>query len=131
MKKIILLLCLALLGFTSAVRAGVLIGSLSPIIYASTNSTTFLTNTTYLTVPVIYVSNNGLAITNAYSGLFRYSFDNSTFYTNASPVFIPTATNAATYTISGQTIAVPIYIQMIAYTNTANTSTVNIGVSTP
>ncbi len=132
MKKILSFLaafCFLLSAFPA--RSGVLIGSLSPITTASTNSSTIITNTVNLSVPVIFVSNNGLAITNAYSGLFRYSFDGTTFYTNSSPVWYPTVTNAATYTILSQNIAVPVYIQLLAITNTANTVTINLGASTP
>jgi hypothetical protein len=127
-----LFLLWALCSLLSApARAGIIIGTLSPITTASTNSSTFVTNTVYLNLPVVLVANNGLAITNAYSGLFRYSFDNTTFYTNASPVFYPTVTNAASYTIQAQAISVPIYIQLLAITNSANTVTINIGASTP
>jgi hypothetical protein len=78
------------------------------------------------------VSNNGLAITNAYSGFFRFSIDNgTTWFTNNSPVFIPTATNAAAYVINAQTIQVPIQVEMTAITNAANTSTIQIGVTSP
>ncbi len=131
MKRILTLLTALALTLALPSRGGVLIGSLSPITTASTNSTTIVTNTIYLNLPVIFVSNNGLAITNAYSGLFRWSFDGTTFYTNASPVWYPTATNAATYTIQSQSIPIPIQIQLLAITNTANTVTINIGASTP
>ncbi len=127
--RLILFALIALLSRPA--HAGVIIGSLSPITTASTNSSTFVTNTIYLSLPTILVANNGLAITNAYSGLFRWSFDNTTFYTNASPVFYPTTTNAASYTIQPQAIAVPIYVQLLAVTNSANTTTISIGASTP
>ncbi len=130
-RKLILLLALAFSLQPLALPAGVLIGTLSPITTASTNSSTFVTNTAILVLPNIYLANNGLAITNAYTGFFRWSFDNTTFYTNGSPAFIPTATNAASYVISAQAISVPIYIQLLAVTNTANTVTINIGASTP
>lgn len=112
-------------------RAGILIGSLSPITTPSTNTASFQTNTAFVTLPQFTVSNNGLSISNAYTGAFRWSFDNVTFYTNASPQFNPSTTNAGSVTIAPQTVQVPIYVQMIATTNTANTSTIQIGVSSP
>jgi hypothetical protein len=132
MKKLLSLLVLAavLAGVNSP--AAILIGSLSTITTAQTNSTTILTNTSYVSIPQVTVSNNVLAITNAYSGLFRFSIDNgTTWFTNNSPVFIPTATNAASYTVYAQTVQIPIQIQLVAITNTANTSTIQIGVTTP
>ena len=129
MKRIFAFLILFLA--VCSMQAGVLIGSLSPVTTATTNTPTFQTNTAYITLPTVFVSNNGLAITNAYYGYFRWSFDNSTFYTNASPVFVPTTTNAGSATIAAQTVAVPIYIQMVAITNSANTSAISLGVSTP
>ena len=72
MKKLFLsLLLLAAFAITS--NAGVIFGSLSPILTAQTNSAVFMTNTAYVIVPAIQVSNNGLAITNAYTGFFRFS----------------------------------------------------------
>lgn len=112
-------------------NGGILIGSLSTVTTAQTNSATFQTNTAQINLPQVSVSNNNLAITNAYSGYFRWSFDGVTFYTNASPVFIPSTTNAGTATIPQQTITVPIMVQMVAITNTANTSTIQLGVTSP
>lgn len=132
MKKLFTFLVLAafLAGFEA--RAAILIGSLSTIVTAQTNTSTFLTNTAYVSVPQISVSNNGLALTNSYTGSFRFSIDNgATFYTNNSPQFNPAVTNAGTTIITGQTIPVPILIQMVAITNTANTTTIQIGVTTP
>jgi len=136
MKKLLLFLALAvfLAVFLAAfpARATILIGGLSPITTAQTNSATILTNTAYVSVPQVSVSNNGLAITNAYWGCFRFSIDNgSTWFTNNSPIFNPAVTNAGTTVIFAQTIQVPIQVQMLAITNTANTSQIQIGVSTP
>lgn len=131
MKKLIFSLITLLLLTASAVKAGILIGSLSAVTTAQTNSATFQTNTAYVSLPQITVSNNGLAITNAYTGYFRWSFDNTTFYTNSSPVFVPTTTNAGSATIAAQSVAVPIYIQMVAITNAANTSAIQLGVTSP
>lgn len=112
-------------------RGALLIGSLSTITTSSTNSATFMTNQASITLPQISVSNNGLAISNAYTGSFRWSLDNVTFYTNSSPQFNPSTTNAGTTVIYGQTITVPVYVQMVAITNTANTTQIQIGVSSP
>ena len=133
MKRFFIFLILALVCFGAVEsRAGILIGSLSPITTALTNSATFQTNTAYLSVPQISVSNNGLAITNAYTGSFRFSIDGgTTFFTNNSPQFNPASTNAGTYAINAQTIQIPIMVQMIATTNAANTSTIQIGVTSP
>lgn len=126
-----LILIAVVLGAAEA-RAGILIGSLSPITTAQTNTPTFHTNTAYLSVPQISVSNNGLAISNAYTGSFRFSIDNgATWFTNNSPQFNPAVTNAGTIIINAQTIPVPIQVQMVAITNTANTSTIQIGVTSP
>lgn len=126
-----LILIAVVLGAAEA-RAGILIGSLSPITTAQTNTPTFQTNTAYLSVPQISVSNNGLAISNAYTGSFRFSIDNgATWFTNNSPQFNPAVTNAGTIIINAQTIPVPIQVQMVAITNTANTSTIQIGVTSP
>jgi hypothetical protein len=130
MKIFISILILAAC-FAADTRAGTLIGSQSTITTATTNSATFITNTVNVNLPQVFVANNGLSITNAYYGFFRWSFDNTTFYTNTSPVFIPTVTNAASYTIQAQTVAVPVYIQLLAVTNTANTSVITIGATTP
>lgn len=132
MRKALFILLLALICLAwQAASAAILIGSLSPITTAQTNSTTFQTNTAYINLPQVSVSNNQLAITNAYTGYFRWSLDGTTFYTNNSPAFVPSTTNAGTAVISPQTVSVPIYIQMVAITNTANTSTIQLGVSTP
>ena len=123
-----LLLCTVL---AVKLDAAILIGSLSTVTTAQTNSPTFQTNIAYINLPQVSVSNNGLATTNAYTGYFRWSLDNTTFYTNGSPAFNPSTTNAGTATIAPQTVAVPIYIQMVAITNAGNTSTIQIGASTP
>jgi hypothetical protein len=116
-------------NFASAVP---LFGSLSTITTATTNSATFLTNTAAVYMPQVTISNNGLAITNAYTGAFRFSIDNgSTWFTNNSPIFTPTSTNAASYTIAGQVIQIPILIQLSATTNAANTTTIQLGATSP
>ena len=113
-------------------RAGNLIGAGSLITTAQTNSATFTTNVATVNLPVIYVSNGNITATNSYTGYFRYSFDNVTFFTNASPAFSPTSSNSATYTIQPQTFTVPVYVQMLAVTNSsANTGAINISVFTP
>lgn len=114
-------------------QAGILLGSLSTITTATTNSPTFQTNTVQIPLPTIYVSNGNLTSTNSYTGSFRWSFDNVTFYTNSSPQFNPASTNAGTTTIGAQTASVTIYIQMQAQTNAApsNTGTITIGATTP
>ena len=132
MKKLLSFLVLATFLAVFESRAAILIGSLSPITTAQTNSTTFQTNTAYVSIPQISVSNNGLAITNAYIGSFRFSIDGgTTWFTNSSPQFNPAATNAGTTIITAQTVQIPIQIQMVAITNSANTSTIQIGVSSP
>ena len=129
MKKIlsIALLCLAV----ASVRAGTLLGSLTTVTTSQTNSATFVTNTAVITLPTIYVSNGNVSATNSYTGYFRWSLDNVTFYTNGSPAFSPSATNAATYTISGQSVSVPVYVQMLAVTNVSQVGTIQIGAFTP
>ena len=133
MKRFLTSLVLAaalLVGLES--RATILIGSLSAITTAVTNSPPIQTNTAYLSLPQISVSNNGLAITNAYTGSFRWSIDNgTTWFTNSSPQFNPAVTNAGTTVIYPQTVALPIIVEMQATTNVANTSTIQIGVTTP
>jgi hypothetical protein len=90
-----------------------------------------LTGAAYLTLPQITVSNNGLSMTNAYNGSFRWSFDGVNWFTNASPQFNPSSTNAGSTTILAQTVTVPIQVQMMATTNSANTSSIQLGVTTP
>jgi len=132
MKKLFAFLVLAafLAGFEA--QSAILIGSLSPIVTLQTNTSAFLTNTAYIAVPQFSVSNNGLVITNAYTGSFRFSVDNgTTWFTNNSPQFNPAVTNAGTTVINAQTIQVPVQIQLTAITNAANTSTIQIGVTSP
>ena len=132
MKKLFTFLALAVFLAGIDARASILIGSLSPITTLTTNSTAFQTNTAYVNIPQITVSNNGLSITNAYNGSFRFSIDNgNTWFTNNSPQFNPATTNAGVTVITAQTVQIPIAIQMLATTNTANTSTISIGVTTP
>ena len=132
MKKLFAFLALAVFLAGIDARASILIGSLSPITTLTTNSTAFQTNTAYVNIPQITVSNNGLSITNAYNGSFRFSIDNgNTWFTNNSPQFNPATTNAGVTVITAQTVQIPIAIQMLATTNTANTSTISIGVTTP
>ena len=120
-----------LMVFGISSRAGILIGSLSPVTTSTTNTPTFLTGAAYLTLPQITVSNNGLSMTNAYNGSFRWSFDGVNWFTNASPQFNPSSTNAGSTTILAQTVTVPIQVQMMATTNSANTSSIQLGVTTP
>jgi hypothetical protein len=132
MKKILTLLTLsALLSILPDTRAAILIGSLSTVTTAQTNTATFQTNTAFIPLPTITVSNGALSATNSYAGYFRWSFDGTTFYTNASPVFYPASTNAGSVTVSSQTISVPIMVQMVAITNAANTGTITLGVTSP
>lgn len=133
MKRILPFLILALVVFgATESRAAVILGSLTTVVTAQTNTATFVTNTAYVSIPQVTVSNGGLDITNAYTGFFRFSIDNgTTWFTNNSPVFIPTATNAASYTITAQTVQIPIQVQMLAITNAADTHQVQLGVSTP
>ena len=132
MKKLFAFLALAVFLAGIDARAAILIGSLSPITTLTTNSTTFQTNTAYVNIPQITVSNNGLSITNAYNGSFRFSIDNgNTWFTNNSPQFNPATTNAGVTVITAQTVQIPIAVQMLATTNTANTSTISIGVTSP
>ena len=133
MKKFLTsLILVALLLCAAQLQAAILIGSLSSIITAQTNTPTLQTNSAYLSINQISVSNNGLAITNAYIGSFRFSLDNgSTWFTNNSPQFNPAVTNAGTTTISAQSITLPIQVQMVAITNTANTTLIQIGVTSP
>jgi hypothetical protein len=131
MKKFLLSLLVLGLASSLSVRAGVLIGSLSTVTTAQTNSPTFQTNTALVTLPTVYVSNGNLTSTNSYTGYFRWSVDGSNFYTNGSPAFSPTATNAATYTIGAQTISVPVYVQLLAVTNVSQTGTIQIGAVVP
>ena len=114
-----------------ACRAGFIIGSLSPVVTNPTNSVTFVTNTATIYLPQITVQNNALSMTNAFVGSFRWSFDNVTFYTNGSPQFSPPGTAAGSTTVAAQNLQIPIYIQMQATTNVANTSTIQLGVSSP
>jgi len=123
---VVLFLCL-----TGSARAGQLIGSLSPITTNPTNSAIFLTNTATISLPQITVQNNALSMTNAFVGSFRWSFDGVNFYTNSSPQFSPPGTNATSTTVVAQIITVPIYIEMQSTTNVANTTTINLGVTSP
>ena len=133
MKKLIsFAVVIAVLAVTFSAHAGYLFGgmTLSPITTAQTNSPTFITNNAYVSIPALSVTNNALAITNAYIGVFRYSPDNgTTWFTNSSPVFTPTQTGATNYPLSAQSFSIPLQFQMLAITNTANTSTINIGVT--
>jgi hypothetical protein len=131
MKKIFTFLVLVAFLTGLEARAGVLIGSLSAVVTATTNTPTFVTNNCYLNVPQITVSHSQLATTNSFSGAFRWSFDNVTFYTNNSPIFFPSVTNTSSDTVVAQQIAIPLYIQMLAITNTANTTNIFLGVSSP
>ena len=133
MKKIKFLFLVAgiLLVADCASRAAILLGNLSPVTTAQTNTSTFVTATANINLPQVTVSNNALSATNSYSGYFRWSFDGVNFYTNSSPTFNPATNAAGSSTISPQTISVPIYVQMLAITNTANTSAIQLGVTSP
>jgi len=115
----------------SVAKAGILIGALSPVVTAQTNTPTFQTNSAYIPLGQFTISNNGLIITNAYTGAFRYSFDGATWFTNGSPIFTPAVTNAGSAVIQPQTLSVPVYVQMVAITNAANTSAIQLGVTSP
>lgn len=131
MKKLILLTSILALA-TSMASAIPLFGSLSAITTAATNSATFMTNTALVYLPQVTISNNGLAITNAYTGAFRFSIDNgTTWFTNNSPIFTPTSTNAASYTIASQVVSIPIQVQLLATTNAANTLALQLGATSP
>lgn len=132
MKKFTILLALAaLLAPAASSRATIFLGSLSTITTAQTNTTTILTNTAAINLPQITVSNGALSATNSYAGFFRWSFDGSTWFTNASPVFYPAVTTAGSSTIAAQTVSVPIQVQLLAITNAANTGTITLGVTSP
>ena len=114
-------------------QAGILFGgfTLTTVTTAQTNSASFYTNTGYIYLPQVTITNNTLSISNAYQGYFRWSFDGITFYTNNSPIFIPTNTTAATYVVPQQSVALPIIVQMLAITNSANTGTIQVGATSP
>lgn len=131
MKKLCFAILAVLALAAGLARATLLIGSLSPIITATTNSVTFVTGSATINLPQITVSNNGLAATNAYQGSFRWSFDGVNFYTNSSPQFFPTNTTAGSITVGAQSVVVPIYVQMLATTNNGNMSQIQIGVTSP
>lgn len=120
-------------ALTFSARAGLILGgyTLTTITTAGTNTSTFLTNVVYIPLPQITVTNTAISSTNSYTGFFRWSVDNVNFFTNASPAFYPSTTNAAATAVAQQYVAVPIYVQMVAYTNAANTTTINIGVTSP
>lgn len=120
--------CLAVF-FVTHTNAGTIIGSLTTVTTAQTNSPTFMTNQALINMPVVYVSSI-VTTSNSYTGCFRWSFDNVTFYTNASPVFYPTVTNG-TVTINPQVISVPVYVQMLAITNAGQIGAMQIGAFTP
>ena len=135
MKKLLksVLFSVAILLVANFASAAPLIGSLSTITTATTNSASFATNTASIYLPQVTISNNGLAFTNSYIGAFRFSIDNgTTWFTNNSPVFIPTATNAASYTISAQVVQIPIQIQLLATTNViSGQTTIQLGATSP
>ena len=130
--KTFLAITLALTLCLSA-QAGILFGgfTLTTINTAQTNSASFYTNTGYIYLPRVTITKNTLAISNAYQGYFRWSFDGVTFYTNNSPIFIPTNTAAATYVVPQQSVALPIIVQMLAITNIANTGSIQVGATSP
>lgn len=128
-----LILALVVLGGMKATAAP-LLTSYVTVVTAQTNTITFLTNTAYISIPQVSVSNLGLGTNTAYSGYFRFSIDyGATWFTNNSPTFTPTSTNAATYVINAQTIQVPIQVQMLAVTNVTpnNTLPIQLGISSP
>ena len=135
MKKFLfLLVLLSAFAALSEARAGILIGTLSPIVTSQTNTPTFQTNTAYVSLPQITVSNGAMAISNAYTGSFRFSIDNgTTWFTNNSAQFQPTTNAAASYVIAAQTVQIPIQVQMTAITNVtgANNVQITLGVTSP
>jgi len=126
---LILLFVFALL--LTPARAGILIGSLTTITTAQTNSPTFVTNNAYISIPQVTISNNGLSATNSYTGCFRWSLDGTTFFTNNTPIFNPSVTNAGSVTIAPQVVTVPVYVQMLAITNPAAVGAIQLGVTSP
>ena len=133
MRKLILIFALSALVCVTA-RAGFLFGgvSLTTITTAQTNSPAFYTNSGYIFAPQVTITNAALSISNAYIGLFRFSIDNgTTWFTNSSPVFIPTNTAAMTYVIQPQTFQFPVIEQMLAITNTANTAAISLSATSP
>jgi hypothetical protein len=135
MKRFFTFLILALVVFGAVEsRAAILLGGLTTVVTAQTNTTTFQTNTAYLSIPQVTVSNGGLSTNTAYSGFFRFSIDNgTTWFTNNSPNFTPTSTNSASYPIAAQTIQVPIQVQMLAITNVSpnNNLPIQLGITSP
>lgn len=128
----LILFCAICAGVSLSANAAILIGSLTTVTTATTNTATFQTNYAYIQLPQITVVHNGISATNSFQGSFRWSVDNVNFYTNSSPQFFPSATNnLASDTISAQTVTVPIYVQMLATTNSANTGTIQLGVTSP
>lgn len=133
MRKIAILISFCVC-FVFAANAGQLFGSfqLTTLTTAQSNSPPFYTNLASVFIPSCSVTNVALSISNAYIGVYRFSLDGgSTYFTNGSPVFIPTNTAAATYAIPGQFVQIPIIIEMLAITNTANTGTIQLGVTSP
>jgi len=118
----------------ASASAGVLIGgfALTTIITQQTNSPSFATNTAYVYIPQITVTNDVLSIPGAFTGMFRFSLDGgNTFFTNSSPVWTNTYTSATNTVFPAQSAAVPIIIQMLAITNVANTAAIKLGVTSP
>ena len=136
MKKSPLILVVLLLAswLASIARAGYLFGgmTLSPIITAQSNTPCFYTNSGYLYLPGLTITNTTLSMTGAYAGVFQFSIDGANWYTNGSPIFIPTNTAApAQYIIAAQSAPVPVLVRMLAITNAANTSAISIGATSP
>jgi len=134
MKKIIAIFALLLVCAAVSLRAAYLFGgmTLSTVVTASTNSPTFYTNTGYVYLPQVTITNGPLSITNAYYGYFRFSIDGGvTFFTNNSPVYIPQTTAATNVVITPQAAPIPVIVQMFAVTNTANTGAIQIGATSP
>lgn len=85
----------------------------------TTNSTVLQTNTASVNVGRFYITlSSGIgAGTNAISGNVQFSLDNTNFLSLGS-TWLPTSTNAATYTVNPATVSFPIYLRMSATTTT-------------
>ncbi len=125
---------LIFLALVCGARAGYLFGgvSLTTITTAQSNSPSFYTNSGYIYAPQVTVTNANLSASNSYSGLLRFSIDGgSTWFTNNSPVFIPTNSAGQTYVIQAQSFQFPVIEQMLVITNTANTGLIQINATSP
>ena len=134
MKKSVSALLVLLVFALLSARAAYLFGgmTLTTVVTATTNSPAFYTNTGYVYLPQVTITNNALSITNAYYGYFRFSIDGgNTYFTNNSPVYIPQTTAATNVVILPQAAPIPVIVEMYAVTNTANTGAIQIGATSP